>query len=79
MITNAITQIGYLTSINIGVDGVITCGQTDSIATVTTYVAALEELGYYSEVRIADVEVGDTTEPSESTEYNVAFTVVTTR
>jgi type IV pilus assembly protein PilM len=79
MVMGAIAETGYITAIDIEGDEIITRGQTDSIAAVISFVTALEELEYYSEVRIADVDVDDTSDPSEDTGYNVAFTVVMTR
>ena len=79
IIMGAIAEIGYITAIDIEGDEIITRGHTDSIAAVIAFVAALEELEYYSEVRIADVDADDTSDPSEGTEHNVAFTVVMTR
>jgi type IV pilus assembly protein PilM len=79
MITGAIAERGYLTSIDIEDNHITTCGQTFSIAAVIAYVTALEKLDYYSEVRIADISVGDTGDPSENIESNVAFKVVMTR
>ncbi len=79
MVTEAIAPKGYLTSIDMEDNEVITCGQTDSIAAVIAYVTALEELDYYSEVRIADIDVSDKSDPPENMGKNVAFTVVITR
>lgn len=79
MITEAIGQKGYLTSIDIADDEITTAGQTDSISAVIAYVTALEELGYYSGVRIADFSVNDVSDPMENTGNNVTFTVVITR
>ena len=79
MVTEAIGQIGYLTSIDIEDNEVITRGQTNSIAAVITYVNNLEQLDYYSEVRIADINVDNTSDPSENMGNNIAFTVVMTR
>ena len=79
MVTEAIAQKGYLTSIDVEDNEIITRGQTDSIAAVVAYVTALEQFDYYSEVRIADVEVDNITDPSENMGNNVIFTVVMTR
>jgi PAS domain S-box-containing protein len=79
MVTEAIGQIGYLTSIDIEDNEVITRGQTNSIAAVITYVNNLEQLDYYSEVRIADINADNTSDPSENMGNNIAFTVVMTR
>jgi len=79
IVTEAIAQKGHLTSIDMEDNEVITRGQTDSIAAVIAYVTALEELDYYSEIRIADIDVGDTSDSPENMGNNVAFTVVITR
>ena len=79
MVTEAIAQIGYLTSIDIEDNQILTRGQTSSISAVIAYVTALEQLDYYSEVRIADVDVDDISAPLENVGNNVAFTVVMTR
>ena len=79
MVTEAIARIGHLTSIDIKDNEVIARGQTNSITAVIAYVTALEQLSYYSEVRISDVYVDDITDPLENMGNNVAFTVVMTR
>ena len=79
MVTEAIVRIGHLTSIDIKDNEVIARGQANSITAVIAYVTALEQLDYYSEVRISDVYVDDITDPLENMGNNVAFTVVMTR
>jgi hypothetical protein len=79
MVTEAISRIGYLTSIDIKDNQIITHGQTNSMAAVIAYVTALEKLAYYSEVRIADIDVDEPSDPLTNMGNNVAFTVVMTR
>lgn len=85
MLTEAIDQNGYLTSIEVEGDQVIVQGQAESLADVISYVDALNRLDYFSEVRIAEFDKSDIIEPTEpgdpleTNELETSFTIIITR
>lgn len=76
-ITNdVLSQQGYAISINIDGDQVIARGQCSTIADVITCVTVLQDIGYFSEIRIDEVKVVDA---GDGSEQEVSFTLIMTR
>jgi type IV pilus assembly protein PilM len=78
LITNALPSEAYFTFIEVGTDQVTVRGEADSSFTVISYTMALESLGNFSEVRLAQISESQSTE-AETTEVEtsgVSFMIV---
>ncbi|UCB43818.1 MAG: PilN domain-containing protein [Dehalococcoidales bacterium] len=79
MVNDTISRLGYSTSISIEGDRVVASGQANTVADVIDCVTTLENLDYFSEVRIDEIDIDEAGESPDYEEPEVSFTLVLTR
>lgn len=78
LVSEALPPEAHFTVIDMGADRIILNGGADNFSTVITYASFLEELGIFSDVRIAEISQGkaDASGDTETENAGVSFRII---